>query len=79
MILYKTISSFYIESSGDLRLHIEPARPCHRCRGRLKRQLGGSQLHLLGTTLPQPACSPEGHCLHTQLTPNARMDNINIS
>ena len=27
----------------------------------------------VGTTLPQPACSPEGHCLHTHLIPNSRI------
>ena len=26
-----------------------------------------------GTTLPQPARSPEGDCMHTHLIPNSRM------
>ena len=28
----------------------------------------------VGTTLPQPACSPEGHCLHTHFVPNSRIE-----
>ena len=54
-----------------MRLHVRAAIP--RSLANATHSIRPAALfgRALGTALPQPACSPEGHCLHTELIPNS--------